>query len=108
MQNKALMRLAAVDKHVKVVKKKKPQPTLNVWDHMGLDAHLSMKGVELRKAVDSVMEASREELNEAYSKAKFPFFMLERIAAIGVNGLVVKPEHGGPGIDFVDTAAISF
>lgn len=85
----------------------KPNPTLNVWESMGLDQKLSAKAVDMRKAVAKVMDENIAEINAHVDTAAFPFFMIDKIKPIGVNGASIKG-FGSPGLNTLETGAMVY
>lgn len=53
------------------------------------------------------MTESFKELNQHYDEASFPTFMLPKIQATGVNGLMIKG-FGSPGLSNIECGAICF
>lgn len=46
-------------------------------------------------------------MNKHYDQATFPSFMLPKIQATGVNGLLIKG-YGSPGVSYLECGAINF
>ncbi|CDW83571.1 acyl-dehydrogenase [Stylonychia lemnae] len=84
-----------------------------------MDQYLTPRGIELRKKVRNFMESIENEVkNYAYhinkiqlyqytNTTEFPFHLVPKIQELGVNGFTIK-DHGGPGLNEIDTWAIVY
>jgi hypothetical protein len=54
---------------------------------MGLDSTISERAVTMRKAVSIMMDENYTEINKNFDSTTFPFFIIEKIKALGINGL---------------------
>jgi hypothetical protein len=69
------------------VERKTASPTSNVWESMGLDSTISERAVNMRIAVSKMMDENYTEINKHVDATTFPFFMKDKIKALGINGL---------------------
>jgi len=53
------------------------------------------------------MESIEKDLFEYTNKSEFPFFIVPKIAELGINGLMMK-EYGAPGLNSVENGAVIF
>lgn len=104
-----MQRLQMIDQHAVTHASTKPaskaNPTLNVWESMGYDHLLSTKAVDMRKAAAKMMDENMEEINKHVDESRIPTFMMDKIKAIGINGLQIKG-YGSPGLTTLEAGAI--
>lgn len=72
---------------------------------MGLDQKLSARAVDMRKAIAKMMDENIEEINKYVDEAQVPMFMIEKIKALGINGLQIKG-YGSPGLTTLEAGAL--
>ena len=55
------------------------EPTLNIWESMGLDKLMSASAVEKRKATAVFMDEIYDDLKPYYVMKEFPFFVIPKL-----------------------------
>lgn len=85
----------------------KANPTLNVWESMGMDQQLSARAVEMRKATAKMLEENLAEINNHVDRTDLPLFMTEKIKPLGINGLQIKG-YGSPGLTTLEAGSIIY
>lgn len=70
-----------------VSSKPKGNPTLNVWESMGLDQKLSSRAVEMRKATAKVMDDCYKDLLPHVEATTFPAWLPDKLKPLGLNGM---------------------
>ena len=61
----------------------------------------------MRKATAKMMDENYEKIVEHIDATTFPFFMVDKIKELGVNGLNIKG-YGSPGLTTLESAAPTF
>ena len=74
---------------------------------MGLDSKMSDRAVVMRKAVAKMMEDHSAEINKHYDATTFPFFIADKIRAIGINGLQIKG-YGSSELSTLESGAMCY
>ena len=87
------------------VKPKRGKPTSDVWESMGLDAHLSPRIVEMRKETGRMMEESWRDIIPHVEAATFPFWMIPKLQKIGMCGFCVNG-YGSPSMTHTEAGSI--
>ena len=116
--NKTMQRLQMLDKHVQVDKSpatttaqkpKKPRgkPVTNIWESMNLDQNLSPQAIQMRKNSANMMEEIYMDLIPHIDATTFPHFIVDKLRALGINGLQIKG-YGSPGLRTVEAGAVIY
>src|ERR1700744_1443379 len=82
------------------------RPTRRQRDAQGMDFHIS---AQQREMVTSVRELAQSEFKPAAQRwmdGTFPWENMRKLAALGVLGMSVPEEYGGPGLPILDPALI--
>jgi alkylation response protein AidB-like acyl-CoA dehydrogenase len=61
----------------------------------------------MRKAVAKVLEDNITEINAHVDSTSFPAFMIDKIKALGINGLQIKG-YGSPGLTTLEAGALCY
>ena len=101
-------RLSSLNQHFEpAATAKRGQPTTNVWESMGLDRLLRDFAVEKRKATAEMMQEIKPQLIPYVNSTDFPFFLAEKIRALGIDGGAIKG-YGSPGFTHLEYGAINY
>ena len=101
---KATPAAAPVAPAKKIVREK---PALDVYKQVGVLQFLSPKGLELRKAVRTLMKANRDKINENVESGEMAYWMIPEFAKIGLGKMNVEKKYGGFGLNYVDLYLIN-
>ena len=61
----------------------------------------------MRKAVSKMMDENYTEINKHVDATTFPFFMKDKIKALGINGLQIKG-YGSPGLTTLESGCLNY
>ena len=82
-------------------------PVTDVWESMGMDQYMSSKAVNMRKATGQMMTDIYKDLLPYIESTEFPMFLIDKLKALGVNGLNIKG-YGSPGLSTLEAGAICY
>ena len=98
-------RLQMLNAHAKVSssssKPLKSNPTLDVWQSMGLDAYLSPVAIKLRDKAAKITRETEHDLLEHVDNSTFPTWIISKVQELGPSGLYIKG-HGGLGLTLLE------
>lgn len=72
-----------------------------------MDSQIRPEFAAKRLATRKVMEAARERLIEHTKTSEFPFWLVDEIKKLGVNGVQIK-DFGGPGMTNLEVGAVAY
>lgn len=105
---KPITMIAAAKDQKKPSGKPRGTPTLNVWESMHLDKHLSTFGAKKRKEAGAMMDRIYKDLIPHVEAATFPLDLINKnFRELGIGGLWCK-DFGAPGLSVLETGAIMF
>ena len=85
----------------------KLKPVTDVWESMGMDAHMSARAVKMRKETGQMMDSIYNDLLPYIERTDFPDWLPSKFKPLGVNGLQIKG-YGSQGVTTLEAGAIVY
>ena len=86
---------------------RRAEPTLDIWESMGLDKKLTENAVHSRKKTGKMMDEIYADLLPYVESTLWPAWLIGKVKSLGINGLQIQG-YGSPGLCTLDSGAMVY